>query len=177
MVYDAKKTYAEAHRLNINIQNIAFDVMLASYILDPSRSIDDVYSVVQHYGQNYVAEAVNIYGKGRKRLIPDDEVMNPYIAAILDAISASTPLMYDQLEEYNQLELFKSLELPLARILGEMEELGIYTDVDELQEMEKKFKESWIPLLNAFMRQLGKILISIHQNNWELYYLKNLNYR
>lgn len=139
-VYDAKKTYAEAHRLNIDIKNISFDIMLASYILDPSRSIDDVYSVVHNYGQNYVAEEVNIYGKGRKRQIPADEVLDTYIASILDAISESTPIMYDQLEEYNQLDLFESLELPLARILGEMEELGIYTDVDELKEMEKEIQ-------------------------------------
>ncbi|CAL28202.1 DNA polymerase I [Staphylococcus carnosus] len=139
-VYDAKKTYAEAHRLNIDIKNVSFDIMLASYILDPSRSIDDVYSVVHNYGQNYVAEEVNIYGKGRKRQIPEDEVLDTYIASILDAISESTPIMYDQLEEFNQLDLFESLELPLARILGEMEELGIYTDVDELKEMEKEIQ-------------------------------------
>lgn len=139
-VYDVKKTYAEAHRLNIDIKNVSFDIMLASYILDPSRSIDDVYSVVHNYGQNYVAEEVNIYGKGRKRQIPEDEVLDTYIASILDAISESTPIMYDQLEEFNQLDLFESLELPLARILGEMEELGIYTDVDELKEMEKEIQ-------------------------------------
>ena len=45
-VYDAKKTYVAAHRLNIDIQNVQFDVMLSSYIIDPSRSIDDVKSVV-----------------------------------------------------------------------------------------------------------------------------------
>lgn len=139
-VYDAKKTYAEAHRLNIDIQNITFDIMLASYILDPSRSIDDVHSVVSQYGQNYVAEAVHVYGKGRKRQIPEDEVLNPYIAAILDAINQCVPIMYDQLKEYNQLGLFKDLELPLARILGKMEELGVYTDVEELKEMESEIQ-------------------------------------
>lgn len=139
-VYDAKKTYAEAHRLNIDIQNITFDIMLASYILDPSRSIDDVHSVVSQYGQNYVAEAVHVYGKGRKRQIPEDEVLNPYIAAILDAINQCVPIMHDQLKEYNQLDLFKDLELPLARILGKMEELGVYTDVEELKEMESEIQ-------------------------------------
>ena len=139
-VYDAKKTYAEARRLNIDIQNITFDIMLASYILDPSRSIDDVHSVVSQYGQNYVVEAVHVYGKGRKRQIPEDEVLNPYIAAILDAVNQCVPIMHDQLKEYNQLDLFKDLELPLARILGKMEELGVYTDVEELKEMESEIQ-------------------------------------
>ena len=64
-VYDAKKTYVAAHRLDINIQNVQFDVMLASYIIDPSRAIDDVKSVLSLYGQNYVKDNVSIYGKGK----------------------------------------------------------------------------------------------------------------
>ena len=39
--------------------------MLASYIIDPSRAIDDVKSVVSLYGQNYVKDNVSIYGKGK----------------------------------------------------------------------------------------------------------------
>ena len=71
VVYDAKKTFVIAHRLNINIQNIVFDTMLASYIIDPSRTIDDVYSVVTNYHQTYVKEDVSIYGKGKKRQVPN----------------------------------------------------------------------------------------------------------
>ncbi|RZI01199.1 DNA polymerase I, partial [Staphylococcus aureus] len=47
VVYDAKKTYVVAHRLDIQIEGIRFDAMLASYIIDPSRSIGDVKSVVE----------------------------------------------------------------------------------------------------------------------------------
>ncbi|WP_105992579.1 DNA polymerase I [Staphylococcus simulans] len=155
-VYDAKKTYAQAHRLNIDIQNITFDIMLASYILDPSRSIDDVHSVVSQYGQNYVAEAVHVYGKGRKRQIPEDEVLNPYIAAILDAINQCVPIMHDQLKEYNQLDLFKDLELPLARILGKMEELGVYTDVEELKEMESEIQGKLDTLIERIHEAAGE---------------------
>lgn len=139
-VYDAKKTYTEAHRMSIDIKNITFDIMLASYILNPSRSIDDVHSVVVDYGQGYVPEAVHVFGKGKKRQVPEDDVLNPYIASILDAIDASTPVMIDALKEYNQLDLFNDLELPLARILGQMEEMGIYTDIEELKEMEREIQ-------------------------------------
>ena len=53
VVYDAKKTYVASHRLGIDIQNISFDIMLASYIIDPSRTISDVQSVVSLYGQSF----------------------------------------------------------------------------------------------------------------------------
>lgn len=136
-----KKTYVASHRLGIDIQNISFDIMLASYIIDPSRTISDVQSVVSLYGQSFVKDDVSIYGKGKKFKVPEDDVLNPYVASITDAIYFAKPNMDKQLEEYNQAELLADLELPLAKILSEMEEIGIYTDVHDLEEMEKEIQE------------------------------------
>ncbi|OHS10375.1 DNA polymerase I [Staphylococcus sp. HMSC36F05] len=141
VVYDAKKTYVASHRLGIDIQNISFDIMLASYIIDPSRTISDVQSVVSLYGQSFVKDDVSIYGKGKKFKVPEDDVLNPYVASITDAIYFAKPNMDKQLEEYNQVELLADLELPLAKILSEMEEIGIFTDVHDLEEMEKEIQE------------------------------------
>ena len=141
VVYDAKKTFVIAHRLNINIQNIVFDAMLASYIIDPSRTIDDVYSVVTNYHQTYVKEDVSIYGKGKKRQVPDTEILNTHIASITKSIDAVKPLMEKELESHQQMNLLKDLELPLARILSKMEEIGIYTDVNDLQHMQQELQE------------------------------------
>lgn len=141
VVYDAKKTFVIAHRLNINIQNIVFDAMLASYIIDPSRTIDDVYSVVTNYHQTYVKEDVSIYGKGKKRQVPDTEILNTHIASITKSIDAVKPLMEKELESHQQMNLLKDLELPLARILSKMEEIGIYTDVNDLQRMQQELQE------------------------------------
>ena len=49
--------------------------------------------------------------------------------------------MEEQLKEYNQVELLADLELPLAKILSEMEEIGIYTDVNDLKHMENEIQE------------------------------------
>lgn len=141
VVYDAKKTFVIAHRLNINIQNIVFDTMLASYIIDPSRTIDDVYSVVTNYHQTYVKEDVSIYGKGKKRQVPNAEILNTHIASITKSIDAVKPLMEKELESHQQMNLLKDLELPLARILSKMEEIGIYTDVNDLQRMQQELQE------------------------------------
>lgn len=141
VVYDAKKTFVIAHRLNINIQNIVFDTMLASYIIDPSRTIDDVYSVVTNYHQTYVKEDVSIYGKGKKRQVPNAEILNTHIASITKSIDAVKPLMEKELESHQQMNLLKDLELPLARILSKMEEIGIYTDINDLQRMQQELQE------------------------------------
>lgn len=156
IVYDAKKTYVSAHRLGINIENIEFDVMLASYIIDPSRSIDDVKSVVSLYGQNYVKDNITIFGKGKKHHIPEEPILNEHIASVTEAIAAVTPTMKSQLEDYNQIELLKDLELPLARILSEMEEIGIYTDINDLKEMEFEIQKKLDVLISNIHETAGE---------------------
>lgn len=156
IVYDAKKTYVSAHRLGINIENIEFDVMLASYIIDPSRSIDDVKSVVSLYGQNYVKDNITIFGKGKKHHIPEEPILSEHIASVTEAIAAVTPIMKSQLEDYNQIELLKDLELPLARILSEMEEIGIYTDINDLKEMEFEIQKKLDVLISNIHESAGE---------------------
>ena len=156
IVYDAKKTYVSAHRLGINIENIEFDVMLASYIIDPSRSIDDVKSVVSLYGQNYVKDNITIFGKGKNHHIPEEPILNEHIASVTEAIAAVTPIMKSQLEDYNQIELLKDLELPLARILSEMEEIGIYTDINDLKEMEFEIQKKLDVLISNIHKSAGE---------------------
>lgn len=156
IVYDAKKTYVSAHRLGINIENIEFDVMLASYIIDPSRSIDDVKSVVSLYGQNYVKDNITIFGKGKNHHIPEEPILNEHIASVTEAIAAVTPIMKSQLEDYNQIELLKDLELPLARILSEMEEISIYTDINDLKEMEFEIQKKLDVLISNIHESAGE---------------------
>lgn len=155
-VYDAKKAYVVAHRLDIDIQNIQFDVMLSSYIIDPSRTIDDVNSVVSLYGQHYVQDNVAIYGKGKKHHVPEDEILNKHVASIIEAVSQSKAEMQKQLKEYNQESLLADLELPLAEILSEMEEIGIYTDVKDLQQMEKEIQEKLDVLIKNIHEAAGE---------------------
>lgn len=156
IVYDAKKTYVSAHRLGINIENIEFDVMLASYIIDPSGSIDDVKSVVSLYGQNYIKDNITIFGKGKKHHIPEEPILNEHIASVTEAIAAVTPIMKSQLEDYNQIELLKDLELPLARILSEMEEIGIYIDINDLKEMEFEIQKKLDVLISNIHESAGE---------------------
>lgn len=156
IVFDAKKTYVAAHRLEINLQHIDFDVMLASYIIDPSRTIEDVQSVVSYYNQNFVKSDIAVYGKGKKRQVPLDDVLEVHIAAIMQAIYNCKPLMSDILSDHNQMDLLNNLELPLARILADMEETGIYTDVNDLKKMQNELQEKLDNLVSEIYEAAGE---------------------
>ena len=138
--YDAKKTIILCKRLGIEINGIQFDTMLASYILEPSRTIDDVYSVVSEFGIYYVPNDESIYGKGKKLHVPEQDVLFESIAKKVTAVYETKDKMIQLLDEKDQLSLHDDLELPLARVLAEMEYIGITVDKDTLVEMQEDLK-------------------------------------
>ncbi|EGG97349.1 DNA-directed DNA polymerase, partial [Staphylococcus warneri VCU121] len=115
-----------------------------------------VNSVVSLYGQHYVQDNVTIYGKGKKHHVPEDEILNKHVASIIEAVSESKAEMQKQLKEYNQESLLADLELPLAEILSEMEEIGIFTDVKDLQQMEKEIQEKLDVLIKNIHEAAGE---------------------
>ena len=138
--------------------------MLASYIIDPSRTIDDVNSVVSNYNQNFVQDDISIYGKGKKRHVPEDTILNKHIASITEAIYACKREMVE-LESHQQIDLLLNLELPLARILSEMEETGIYTDINDLRQMQSEIQGKLDLLISNIHEAVGKNLTLTLLNN------------
>lgn len=152
-VYDAKKTIILCERLGIKVNGIQFDTMLASYILDPSRTIEDIYSVVSEFGVYYVPNDESMYGKGKKLHVPENEVLFESIAKKVTAIYESKEKMIELLKERDQFSLHDDLELPLARVLAEMEHIGITVDKETLKEMQEDLKT-----------RLDKLIEQIHSH-------------
>lgn len=155
-VHDAKKTYIAMKRSDIAIENVVFDTMLASYIIDPSRTIEDVHSVMTHFDQTFVQDDVSVYGKGKSFHIPEDGILDKHIASILDAIHVVQPQMMTILEAHEQTSLLSEIELPLALILSEMEYIGIHTDIDTLKEMETVIQTELDQLIEQIHEQAGE---------------------
>ena len=156
VTYDAKKLFIAMKRLNVELKNVTFDAMLASYLIDPSQTIDDVSSVMSRFANTHVQDDVAIYGKGKSYHIPEDDVLNTHIASILDALQTSQSEMTEILESHQQLDLLTELELPLAQILSEMEYTGIYTDKATLQVMEKDLQQRLDELIETIHEQAGE---------------------
>ena len=156
LVFDAKKTYVACKRLGVSIQNITFDTMLASYLIDPSQTIEDVASVSSLYEGTSVKEKTVIYGKGKSYKVPDASILSTHIATILDAIELMSPVMKEKLIDNAQIELLENIELPLAMVLGDMEFRGIYTDVNTLKAMETEIQAKLETLIADIHHQAGE---------------------
>ncbi|MGE8206344.1 DNA polymerase I [Heyndrickxia sp. NPDC080065] len=134
-VYDGKAAIASLRRYGIDFKGIEFDLLIASYLLNPSENVDDFASVARRHGFTNIHSDEAIYGKGAKRKVPEANVLAEHVARKAFGISKLVAPCLSDLEKNDQLNLFTELELPLSFILADMESAGIKVDIERLNEM------------------------------------------
>ncbi|MBH0230121.1 DNA polymerase I [Halobacillus yeomjeoni] len=135
-VFDAKRTLVSLKKHGINIKGITFDLLLASYLINPSENHHDIPSISHRMGHTAVKYDEEVYGKGAKMKRPDDDkIFYEHISRKASMIHELKNNVEDQLKQNEQDELYNELEMPLALILGEMEHEGVQVDVDRLKQM------------------------------------------
>ncbi|AQP52900.1 DNA polymerase I [Vagococcus penaei] len=140
--YDMKRTYVALRRYNQQLKQVKFDALLAAYIVDSTNNSDDVAEVSEKFGYHDVDRDEVIYGKGAKKGIPDDmSVFAEHLARKVLAIDYLYDKLSSELEEKEQVDLFYQMELPLAKILADMEIEGITVDASRLVAMKGEFAE------------------------------------
>ena len=97
------------------------DPMIAAHLLDPARSFEKIADATQHFLDKKLPDA-------------------PGAAAA--AALLMVPRLREQLIERDQLSLYQEVELPLARLLAEMEKAGVAVDVTELAEIGREVDAS-----------------------------------
>ena len=119
------KTYLKIINQNIKIE---FDIILAAYILNMSSNIEDIANELLGIE---IVTADNLAGKGRKKLSFDElpEEQRKIFGSTPAAIAIATySTLKKEIEKNQQNELYYNIELPLARVLANMEVTGIKID-------------------------------------------------
>ncbi|MGW6381459.1 DNA polymerase I [Peribacillus butanolivorans] len=134
-VFDAKRTVVALRHRGVEIKGIDFDVFLASYILDPAESVDEVSEITKTQGTIRLETDDVFYGKGAKRKVPEESELRDHIARKAKAIFSLKEPMVEKLQEFEQYHLLTELELPLSIILANMEWQGVKVDIGRLKNM------------------------------------------
>lgn len=140
IVYDAKRSEVILRHHGIHLSGVSFDVLIASYLADPSASIEDISSIAKRYGISGVQSDDVFYGKGAKRRIPEDKHLAPHLVRKALVLSQLEEKLQEELKDNQQLELFYDLEMPLSLILADMESQGVKVDRDGLSSMGEELK-------------------------------------
>jgi DNA polymerase I len=140
-VFDAKRAIVALKWYGIDLKGIAFDLLIASYILNPSGATEDIASIAKTKGYTNVQTDEAVYGKGAKQSVPNENVLAEHLVRKALAIYELEHRFVEELKENEQYELFMELELPLTFILADMEFTGVKIDVDRLKKMGEELGE------------------------------------
>ncbi|QHS22984.1 DNA polymerase I [Virgibacillus sp. MSP4-1] len=140
-VFDAKQVTVALKRKGIDIKGLSFDMLLASYIINPAENHHDVPSISRRMNYHNLSYDEEVFGKGAKQKVPDSEVLSEHVVRKANAIYHLKDHIVEKLKENDQHQLYTELELPLATVLGEMEYYGVKVDTNRLNKMGEELKE------------------------------------
>jgi len=121
---DLKFDIKVLHKKNIKINGNIFDIKLAHYLINPDIS-HDLISMSKNY--------LNL------QLEKELKDLNGY--EISNLVLQLKPLLKSDLETFNQLKLYKEIEIPLLYTLAQMEIEGINLDTNFLKKLSVKTTE------------------------------------
>ena len=141
-VFNAKAQIVGLHRLGIDLRNVDFDLLLASYLLNTNDNSNDLGQVALEHDYHEVATDEEVYGKGAKRAIPDDDqTFYTHLAQKARAINDLRDPLFKKLDDNQQTPLYTEIEVPLTRVLAAMEITGIKVNAQTLKDMGSKLTE------------------------------------
>ena len=140
-VFDAKAVIVALRREGIHVKGIQFDLMLASYVLNPADKNDEIASIAKRTGKTQLSYDDEVYGKGAKRSVPEFSVLAEHTARKANMIHVLRESIEEQLQDIELERLYTELELPLSKVLAEMEIIGVKVDEDRLKEMGQDLQE------------------------------------
>ncbi len=136
---DAKRDLILLKRLNIDVECEIFDITVAHYILHPdySHSLQRIALELLHYQFD-----TGVAPKTQLSLFDENvEVDNTLVATECNITYRLMPLLAKELEKNNLTKLFYELEMPVTRVLADMEAEGVSIDIDALEELSTEFRQ------------------------------------
>ncbi len=128
----------------VKINSQKFDTMLESYVLNASATRHDMDSLAAMYLDKKTVKYEEICGKGAKQ-IPFAQVAladaTHYAAEDADITLQLHHALWQELKDAAQKPVFTELEMPLVRVLADMEQTGVLIDRVELARQSKYLEQ------------------------------------
>ena len=139
-----KYDYEVLRNYGVDIQGRMFDTMLAHYVLQPElhHNMDFMAETLLHYRTVHIEELIGPKGKHQKNMRDlDPKDVYEYAAEDADVTLKLKNVLEPMLKEKGMERLFWDIEMPLVKVLADMELNGVCLDTDSLKETERIFKE------------------------------------
>ena len=153
--FDIKNDILGLNKIGVQYFGLGFDVMIAAYINNPSRTKYDVDALCFDYlGINFMSGDDD---SDVQISMDDDEYDEPkeYANKLL-AIIKLKGFFENDLKQNNQEELFYNIEMPLIKVLADMQIQGVYVDKNELEKFGESLKSRIAEITELIYEEAGE---------------------
>ena len=146
------------NQYNIKIKGEIFDTTLAHYIINPdtNHSIDQLSETYLNYS---LTDAQLLIGKGKNQKLLSDLQINQIKDISCEQADVNLQLKQlfkKELNDTNLSGLFNEIEIPLLRVLANMEIEGINLDIKFLEILKKELVTDISTLENVIFKEAGE---------------------
>lgn len=141
----------------VTLRGVAFDTMIASYLLDAGERTHNLDVLAERYLGHQTTKISELIGKGKNQKRMDEApvaAVGAYAGEDVDVPMRLWPMLHDRLDQQGLLPLSDDLETPLIEVLAEMEWNGVRVDTDRLAELSKGFGDK----LQALAEEIEEIV-------------------
>ena len=139
-----KYDYEVLSNYGVELKGAMFDTMIAHYLIQPElrHNMDYMAETLLGYRTIHIEDLLGSKGKKQKNMrdLSPSEIYE-YAAEDADITLRLKNVLAPKLKELNVEELFWSIEMPLVRVLADMELTGVRIDTEALKETSKIFTE------------------------------------
>lgn len=145
--------------LGLDVKGVDFDTMIASYLINPSSRQHNLDKVVfTELGFEKISKK-DLLGEGKKKIeFRDIELDNLscYSCEDADFTNRLVKGLEKQLKENKVYDLFKTVEMPLVKVLAKMEDNGVNLDCNLLENLSKEIDKEIKSLEKNIYKQAGQ---------------------
>lgn len=125
---------------NITVKGRLFDTMIAHYLINPDmrHNMDILAETYLKYSPQSIETLIGKKGKNQKSMRDVDlEEIKEYAVEDADVTLQLKEIFTLELDKTGTKKLFEEIEIPLVKVLADMEKEGIRVDVDFLKSLSK----------------------------------------
>ena len=156
--HQIKSDWLALRRAGVELGGIPFDVMLASFVLDPGRRSHGLEALAAEHLHLKLRDGGGGPGRGKRELPPWElaaaDAAREWGAAA-DAILRLRRHFRPPLTQLALEPLLQEIELPLVPVLVDLEWRGIAVDVERLRELSRQFGQELERLERAILAEAG----------------------
>jgi DNA polymerase-1 len=151
--------YIVLARQGLEVHPLSFDTMIAEWLRDPATHVLGLKAMAWARLNIEMTEIEELLGTGRKQItmaqVPIEQAA-PYAVADAEVVLRLQPKLDARMREVKTEDVFEKIEMPLVRVLAEMERAGIMLDLPFVQEMSADLEKNMALMAEEVYRQVGE---------------------